>query len=64
MFPQPARHFEKLVVVQVKFSQVRNVGQRAIFNSKDSVEAQSQPATAKRKQGQTAHMDAFSQARD
>ena len=48
MIGQPTRHFDKLVVVQMKFPQMRSVGQRAIVNSRDAVETQSQPATEDR----------------
>ena len=48
MIGQPTRHFDKLVVVQMKFPQMRSVGQRAIVNRRDAVETQSQPATENR----------------
>lgn len=48
MIRQPTRHFDKLVVVQVKFPQMRSVGQRAIVNSRDAVETQSQSAIENR----------------
>lgn len=48
MIGQPTGHFDKLVVVQMKFPQMRSVGQRAIVNRRDAVETQSQPATENR----------------
>lgn len=55
MVGQPTGHFDKLVVVQMKFPQMRSVGQRAIVNSRDAVETQSQPATENRNEWITAH---------
>lgn len=48
MICQTTRYSDKFVVVQVKFPQMRDIGQSAVVHNRDAVEAQTQSATESR----------------